>query len=63
MDTDLIDMRAQYALLRRRWLVIAAATLVGLALAAAWVYTATPTYVATASVLVDPMSTQSRPTA
>lgn len=58
MDGDVVDLRAQSMLLRRRWRTIALMTILGLAAALALAYTQTPTYVARAEVLVDPLSAQ-----
>ncbi|MBA2446166.1 MAG: polysaccharide biosynthesis tyrosine autokinase [Nocardioidaceae bacterium] len=58
MDSDVIDLRGQSLLLRRRWRSIALMTILGLAAALALAYLQTPTFVAQAEVLVDPLSEQ-----
>lgn len=47
-------VHAVFSLLRRRWRLIAAAAFAGMALAAAYAYTATPLFQASAQVSVDP---------
>lgn len=59
MDDEVVDLRAQSMLLRRRWRLIVLMTLLGLLAALALAYTETPQYIATAEVLVDPLSAQS----
>jgi tyrosine-protein kinase len=58
VDGDVVDLRAQSLLLRRRWRLIAFMTVIGLAAALLLAYTSTPQYVATSAVLVDPLSAQ-----
>ena len=58
MDSDVVDLRAQSQTLRRRWRLIALMSVLGLAAALALAYLQTPTYTATAEVLVDPLSAQ-----
>lgn len=52
MSDEPIQLRDQVGVLRRRWLVIVATVLVCVALGAAYIALATPTYVATAEVLL-----------
>ncbi len=58
MDNDVIDLHAQSVVLRRRWRVIVLMTLLGLGAAYALAYAETPTYIARAEVLVDPLTSQ-----
>lgn len=58
MDNDVIDLRTQALVLRRRWRVIALFVVLGLAVACSLAYVQTPTYSAKSEVLVDPLSVQ-----
>src|SRR5687768_1864860 len=52
MEERSMTLRDYLALLRRGWLVVLSTTLLGIGIAAAATYTATPTYVADSSVVL-----------
>ncbi len=61
VDNDVINLRDQVAVLRRRWLILVVSTLLALGAALAYVYTQQPMYSATAELLVSqPDSPESR---
>ena len=59
MNDDVIDVRDQVAVLRRRWLTLVVMTLLGIAAAAALSLTQTRMYSAQTQLLVEPLSTAS----
>ncbi len=58
LENDVVDLRAQSMVLRRRWRVIAAMTALGLGIALALAYLQTPSFAAHSEVLIEPLSAQ-----
>ena len=59
VDDDVIDVRDQVAILRRRWLIVVVMTLLGLGASAALSLTQTRMYQAHTQLLVEPLSSAS----
>jgi polysaccharide biosynthesis transport protein len=59
VDDDVIDVRDQVAVLRRRWLIVVVTTLLGLGAAATLSLTQTRMYLANTQLLVEPLSSAS----